>query len=171
MAGNECKRTLAQSSWLVRACVSACMRSSPCTAAVRVQSTWDWAIMATIAISGTPAYDIADAENALVDALAARSGGARMLVADILALIDTDRAQRALFDGALTATTDEQIDLLDRVAESVKRWGDRSEPRHIANVIDLIVNAGPDTAEAAARVHGALNLPVTDAIDLILETD
>jgi DNA-binding response OmpR family regulator len=120
-----------------------------------------------IAISRTPAYSVADAETALLDALQARSGGTRTLVADTLALIDSDRAQRALFDAALAATGGERVDLLDRVAASVKRWGDRAEQRHVTALLDLVLNSSGTTAEAAARVHGALNLVAPDSAKLI----
>jgi hypothetical protein len=120
-----------------------------------------------IAISGNTAYTIADAESALVQALEARTGALRLSVADILALIDSERVQQVLFDAALAATDDERIDLLDRVAESVKRYGDRSSPRHVDGLLDLVATSGGRTAEAAARVHGALDLPAGPALDLI----
>jgi hypothetical protein len=120
-----------------------------------------------IAISNSAAYAIAEAESALLDALESRTGGTRLLVADILALIDTQRAQRKLFDMALAAAGDEQIDLLDRVAASVKRFGSYAERRHILALLDLVTNSSGLTAEAAARLHGALNLPSTDAVKLV----
>jgi CheY-like chemotaxis protein len=120
-----------------------------------------------IAISNSAAYPIAEAESALLDALESRTGGTRLLVADILALIDTQRAQRKLFDMALAAAGDEKIDLLDRVAASVKRFGSYAERRHIIALLDLVTNSSGLTAEAAARLHGALNLPSTDAVRLV----
>jgi hypothetical protein len=120
-----------------------------------------------IAISGNTAFAIADAEAALVQAMDARSGGLRLSVADILALINTQRAQQTLFDAALAASDDERIDLLDRVAESVKRNGDHSEPHHQEAVLDLVVNSSGRTAEAAARLYGALDLPAAPALELI----
>jgi len=120
-----------------------------------------------ISISCTQAFDLLDAESALLDALDSRSGRARLLVAGIVARIDTDRAQRRLFDVALAASGGERIDLLDRVAESVKRFGDRAEPRHVAGLVDLVANTTGSTAEAAARVHGSLNMSMTEALSLI----
>ena len=120
-----------------------------------------------IAISGNTAFTIADAESALVQALEARRGALRLSVADILALIDSQRVQQVLFDAALTTTDDERIDLLDRVAESVRRYGDRSSPRHVDALLDLVATSSGRTAEAAARVHGALDLPAGPALDLI----
>jgi HEAT repeat protein len=120
-----------------------------------------------IAISQNMTYAIIDAEPALLQALESRSGGLRLSVADILALMDSRAAQRALFDAALDASGDEQLVLLDRVAESVRNFGDHSDPRHVEAVLDLITSSGGQTAEAAARVAGSLNLPTSTSIELI----
>jgi hypothetical protein len=125
------------------------------------------AALRDIAISKTTAYDIAEAQPALVDALQVRRGGTRLLVAEILALIDSDRAQRALFDAALSSADQEQVDLLIQVAASIRQHGDRAEQRHVDALIDLLRGAMGPAAEAVARVHGALNLPETDAIQLL----
>jgi hypothetical protein len=81
--------------------------------------------------------------------------------------MDSRAAQRALFDAALDASGDEQLVLLDRVAESVRNFGDHSDPRHVEAVLDLITSSGGQTAEAAARVAGSLNLPTSTSIELI----
>ncbi len=120
-----------------------------------------------IAITRTSVYRVADAESALVDALATRTGGVRLLVADTLALIDSETSQRKLFDAALGATADEQVDLLARVADSVRLNGDHAEMRHVEALLALIENAKGATADAAAAVHGALNLPTSGAVKLI----
>lgn len=127
------------------------------------------AALRDIAISNSPVYDLQDAEIALLDALDSRSGGLRMLVADILALINSDRAQRDLFDAALAASGNEQIELLTRVASSVKRFGNRAQDRHVDSLIQLVTSASGRTAEAAAEVHGALNLPPSSAVRLIAQ--
>jgi DNA-binding response OmpR family regulator len=127
--------------------------------------------LAKIAISCSPAYDIRDAESALADALQQRSGQARLLVSNILAHIDTDTAQSAIFDAALSAGEGEQETLLAHVADSIKRFSDHSQERHVAALIDLIGKSGGATAEAAARVHGAMNRAKTDAVRLIFEND
>ncbi|NNF44240.1 MAG: response regulator [Phycisphaerales bacterium] len=120
-----------------------------------------------IAIACSPAYAIKDAESALLDAMESRTGRARLLVAGILARIESATAQQKLFDAALAAGEGEQIDLLTAVADSVKRFGNRAEPRHIAGLLALVADASGSTAEAAARVHGALNITSTDAVKLI----
>ena len=90
-----------------------------------------------------------------------------MLVADILALIDSDVSQRKLFDAAFAAKDDEQAQLLFRVADSVRLFGDKAEERHVTALVDLIANSSGDVAEAAANVHGALNLPTSGAVKLL----
>lgn len=120
-----------------------------------------------IAVAGSAVYEIADAETALIEALGTRTGGVLMLVADVVAMIDSDRAQRRLFDAALSATEYDQVDLLTRVAASVKRFGNRAEERHVNALLDLVANSEGRTAEAAAEVHGALNLPAAAAVRLI----
>jgi hypothetical protein len=120
-----------------------------------------------VAISRCPAYSIVDAESALIDALAVRQGGTRLMVADILAMMESDNAQRTLFDAAFAATEAEQIEVLERVAESVRRSGDRAEKRHIAALVELLSDSSGQLAEAAAEVHGALNVPTSDAIKLL----
>ena len=120
-----------------------------------------------IAISRNTAYSIADAESALIDAMDTRTGGTRMLVAKILALINSDLAQRKLFDAALAANEDEKVELLGHLADSIRLFGDRAEKRHLDALIDLIGNSAGEVAEAAATVHGALNLPASDAVKLI----
>jgi hypothetical protein len=124
-------------------------------------------VLHDIAISHSPAYAIADAETALIDALVTRTGGTRMKVAEIVALIDSDNAQRKLFDASLAAAGDEQVELLQLTADSVRRFGDKAEKRHVDGLLDLIAKATGPTAEAAATVHGSLNLPDSGAVKLI----
>lgn len=120
-----------------------------------------------IAISSTPAFNVADAQESLLEALDQRSGAARLLVADILALIDSDHVQRELFDAALTAQGAEQVELLERVAEAIKRFGDRAEQRQLDALTALVQTATGDVADAAARVHGAMNLPSQQAMPFL----
>jgi hypothetical protein len=122
-----------------------------------------------VAISGSPAFSVNDAEASLVVALAERSGGTRMLVADILALMASNSAQQALFDAALSeADAYDQVELLTRVADSVKRFGNRSAERHVAALVRLVAGSEDEVAEAAARVHGALNREPAAAVGFIV---
>lgn len=121
-----------------------------------------------IAISNSAVFKINDAESALIDALNTKTGSIRLKIADVLAHVDSDSAQRALFDAALGASGSEQMDLLKRVADSAKRWGDRAEQRHVTRLLALVRQGGP-VSEAAARVHGALNLSADNVVKIIAD--
>jgi len=125
--------------------------------------------LATLAVSSNTVLKVDDAQSALLDALDSRTGGVRQLVADVLSLINSEPAQRRLFDAALSAKESEQIELLDRVAASARRFGNRAEPRHIEGLLALVEGATGPTADAAARAHGALNLPAANAVKLIVK--
>jgi len=120
-----------------------------------------------VAVARSGVFQITDAENALIEALEVKTGGLRLLVAEVLAMIDTDRSQRRLLDVALASSGSEQIALLDEVAASARRFGNRLERRHVDALMDLISGSAGATADAAARVHGALDLPSSNAVRLI----
>jgi len=125
------------------------------------------AVLEDIAVTNSPTYNIADAESALLDAMDHRSGGTRLLVAKILSLINSEQAQRDLFDAAMASEQSEQVELLNDVAASIKQFGSLLQDRQIRSLVRLVAEAEDETAEAAARVHGALNLPTDEAIHLI----
>lgn len=121
-----------------------------------------------IAQTGSEAYDIVGAESSLLAAFEVRSGAMRLEIADVLALMRSATAQRGLFSAALDASDErDQIDLLARVADSVKRFGNMSEDRHVRALVALVGSSTGPLADAAARVHGALNRPTGDAVGFI----
>jgi CheY-like chemotaxis protein len=124
-------------------------------------------VLRDIALNNSPVYNIRDAEGALIEAMAGRTGGTRMLVARILSLIDSPTAQRAVLDAALNAEEGEQVELLGYAADSVKRFGNQTEDRQLKALLRLVADATGSVADAAARVHGALNLPPAQAVELL----
>lgn len=122
-----------------------------------------------IGLASSPIFRIEDAQSALFDALDSRTGGVRLMVADVLAVMDTQEAQRRLFDAALAATEAEQIELIDRVAASARRFGNRLDTRQVDALIKLIGDSSGQLADAAARLHGALDLPAANAVRVILK--
>ena len=56
------------------------------------------------------------------------------------------------------------------MSESIKRFGDRGEQRHLDALTQLVQNSEGATAEAAARVHGAMNLPASQAMNFLPTT-
>ena len=121
-----------------------------------------------VAQSSSPVFDIRDAEATLIAALSAGESSQRLSVAEVLALIPTEDAQRALMDAALAAGADEQPSLLDAVATSARKFGNRLLPRQIEGLRGVIRAATGSQADAAGAVHGALGLSPEDVVSLII---
>jgi len=122
-----------------------------------------------IALSRSGVFRIEDGERSLAEALVTREGAVRLAVANVIALIPTDTAQIRLLDVALLASGDEQADLLNAVAASGRRNGNRAEARQIAALRQLIQKSTGAVSDAAATAYGALGLPSEEAVKLILE--
>ena len=125
-----------------------------------------YAIEATEAVNALAAGtrgDVLNPQEALstyLDALQSRSGGLRMLIAEGLSEMDTSEAQVALIDAALDATGSEQIELLGYATASVRSFGNQTTADQVASVLSLVQLADEsDLADAAAALHGALDLP------------
>ena len=121
-----------------------------------------------VAASGTTTLSASDAKNALLGALDKNDGQIRLLIAEVVSMLPGNDAQQALLDAALTATDNDQIDLLDLVASSARRFGNRAASRQITALRDLIASSSGDTADAAGRAYGALNVGPQDSVQLIL---
>ena len=121
-----------------------------------------------IADSGSPVFDIRNAEIPLLAALAAASGDMRVRVADVVARVPTERSQRTLMDCALRAQGMEQADLMLRLAESARRFGNMLESQQVDALRKVITSAAGPEADAAGAAYGALGLPVRDVVKLIV---
>jgi hypothetical protein len=121
-----------------------------------------------IADSGSPVFDVRNAEIPLLGALATASGEMRLRVADVVARVPTERSQRTLMDTALAAQGDEQAELLLRLAESARRFGNMLEPQQVDALRKVITSASGPEADAAGTAYGALGLPVRDVVRLIV---
>jgi hypothetical protein len=58
--------------------------------------------------------------------------------------------------------------LLDKLASSAKRFGNKLEERHVKRLRELAVSQDKEEATAAAATLGALNLPNSQLLPLIL---
>ena len=121
-----------------------------------------------VADSGSPVFDIRNAEIPLLAALASASGDMRLRVADVVARVPTDRSQRTLMDASLAAQGDEQAALLLRLAESARRFGNMLEPQQVDALRKVITSSTGPEADAAGSAYGALGLPVRDVVKLIV---
>ena len=125
-----------------------------------------------IAESASPVFDIRDAEAGLVQVLgggSVESGVDISGVAMVLALIPTDSAQRALADGALAASGETQQVLLDAVAASARKFGNQLSQSQIAALKALLRSDDQGVATSAAHAFGALGLPTSDVVQLIVD--
>lgn len=122
-----------------------------------------------VAASGTTTLDASAAEPALLSALSQRDGHVGLLVAEVVSMLPGSTAQQALLDAAFASTDSDQIDLLDLVAGSARRFGNLAATRQISALLDLITNSSGDTADAAGRAYGALNVGPEESVQLILQ--
>lgn len=123
-----------------------------------------------IGLSGSRVYKIADAQGGLIDALRTQEGPMRASVAQVLALVNTNRAQRAVIDAALAAQGDDQAMLLGAVAQGARRFGSKATSTQADAVRELVRTSTGATADAAAAAFGALSLPSSEAVDLIVKS-
>jgi hypothetical protein len=126
------------------------------------------AALRDLAVSQSQVLNVGDAALPLIGALADKTSANRMQIADILARIPQDRAQRAVMDAAIEASGEERVALLGLVSESAKRYGNLLERRHIGRLVEIAGQGDDQEATAAASLMGALNLPNTELVPLIL---
>jgi hypothetical protein len=128
------------------------------------------AVLRDLAVSGNSVYQVGDAALPLIAALGTAQGPMKLEVADVLAHVDQKRTQVAVMDAALNASGDERVALLDKVADSAKRFGNHLEPRQVERLLEVASRGEGEEATAAAALVGALNLPNDNLIPLILGT-
>ena len=126
------------------------------------------AVLRMIAESSSAIFDVRVAEADLIGALATSSGTVKSSVAGVLALLSTDTAQRALMDSALAASSEDQAMLLMSVAKSARKFGNLLQPNQIESLRTLIQDSSGSTADAAGQAFGALGLPTSEVVKLIL---
>ncbi len=129
-----------------------------------------------VAGDGRTVLDVSDAETALLEALARNdahsslpAGHIRLQVGNVVAMVPGVRSQQALLDAALTASGGEQVELLDYVAASARRFGNSVASRQVSALRDLIADSTGDTADAAGRAYGALDLGPQESVKLIID--
>ncbi|MSR68811.1 MAG: hypothetical protein EXS17_00455 [Phycisphaerales bacterium] len=121
-----------------------------------------------IAESASPVFDIRDCESGLIAALGSSSGSIKSSVARVLALMPSEKSQRALMDAALAAGPEVQEMLLGDVATSARKFGNLLQSRQLDALRSLISNAEGSVADAAGQAFGALGLPSAEVVKLIV---
>lgn len=126
------------------------------------------AALRDLGVSGNAVLNVTDAGGPLISALATAQGPMRIVIADVLAYVPTQSAQRAIFESAMQADGSARVELLARAAESAKRQGNQLTDRHIASLLGLVRTGQNEEATAAAALMGSLNLPNANVVPLIL---
>ncbi len=121
-----------------------------------------------IAVSGNTTFDVAAAEPALVEALDAREGQLRILVAEVISMLPGAKAQQALLEAAIASDGVDQIDLFDLVSASARRFGNNATTRQVSAMRQMIADSDGDTADAIGRAYGALNVGPEEAVRLLI---
>lgn len=123
----------------------------------------------TVGLRGRGIFKVLDAEPALLSTLASRTGGLRLLVADILAMMPTAESQRTLVAIALAGGPDEEetIELLVRAAASARSHGRMVTEEQVAELRSMVSSSTGALADAAGRLYGALDLPSGEVVKLI----
>jgi hypothetical protein len=123
-----------------------------------------------LAVSGNAVLSVKDAVLSLIETMGRTTTAAatRMEIAEILSRVGESRAQQTLVDAALGASGSDRTALLGKAAESAKRFGNLLEARQVDRVVELAGKGSGDEAVAAAALMGALNLPNTKVVPLIL---
>lgn len=127
------------------------------------------AALRDLALSGNAVLQVSEATTSLVSALPQVKDDAQLRIAEILARIDQDRAQRAVMEAALAATGDKRVALLGLVGDSGKRFGNKLEAGQVARLTEIAVAGADAEATAAASLIGTLNLARTELVPMILE--
>ena len=116
---------------------------------------------------GSSVYDLTLAEPALLRAVTDDRGEVAAAAAGVVAMLPSDAAQRALAEAAFDASGDRRVTLLNALADSATRFGNRLDAGQVEQLDAIIENADDRTAIAAARAHGALALPTQNAVEQV----
>jgi hypothetical protein len=124
-------------------------------------------VLRDLAVGHNPVLNVSDAQAPLVAALNDAKGDVKFKIAEVLSYIDSERAQRTLFDVTMSADGTDRLTLLNALAGSAKRFGNKLDKRQVDALVELTNTANGDEATAAASVMGALNLSGTNIVPLI----
>ncbi|HUW84381.1 MAG TPA: hypothetical protein VMZ31_16470 [Phycisphaerae bacterium] len=127
-------------------------------------------VLHSIAASNSPVYDIAPAQQALIQVLQSRDIQLQTRAASVLALFRTPDAQGAIASIALDDQAQKELRLacFASLAESGRHHGLLIGEKLVTSLIDVVMNAEDLTIRtAASAAMGALNVPGNKASEII----
>lgn len=125
-------------------------------------------LLEDIAASDDTVFDIQDAMPSLVLSVSDDRDEVAIASGNVLAKIDDAGAQGAIAIAAVNGAGDAQIELLKDLAQSANAFGNLISAEMSDQILELVKTSTGDLANAAAQAHGALALPTSNAVDLIL---
>jgi len=122
-----------------------------------------------LALAQNPVLNPNDAALPLISSLTDEKGPPKLAVAEVLSYLNQKRAQVALMDAAVNAKEGDRVPLINKVADSAKRFGNLLEPRQVDRALELASKGKGAEATAAAALVGSLNLQTNSIVPLILQ--
>ncbi len=126
-------------------------------------------VMRDLAINASPVFDVSLAQAPLIEALGDDRDAVVDGAAQVLALLESPQAQRAIAGAALddNAGTTLRVKLLGHLADSFKRLGPHLDEAQVRDLQALVGEARGRLADAAAQAFGAATMPTAMSTDLI----
>jgi len=123
-------------------------------------------LLREIALGSDKVYNVMDAQPALVQALSDDRQNIVQQAGGVLALLNSEAAQKALADAALDTARPEEtrVSILNSLALSATHFGTRLNEVQLDGLHKLIGSAKGDVALSAARAYGALAQPTSKEI-------
>jgi hypothetical protein len=118
-----------------------------------------------------PVFTVAGAMPSLTEALEDGRAAVAEGAGTVLATLDQETAQQALADAALDGvrSTSLRVAWLNDLAMNARQFGRMITQRQERQLIELVADSQGELADAAAKAHGALDLPTANSVQLITE--
>lgn len=129
------------------------------------------AVLRDLAVSNNSVLDVSESATILIGVLADAEGLTMIDVAEVLAHVDSEAAQRAIFERALEIGGFEQIELLAIAADSGKRFGNYLDARQVRRLVELVRSPDEELATQAVALMGALDIENEALVPLILSSE
>jgi hypothetical protein len=112
---------------------------------------------------------VTDVQSILIGALDDDRPAVMEATGRVLAVLDTQEAQQALAERALNIENQSlKIALLGNLAESANAFGNKLKRSQNSRITSLVRKSQGELSVAAAEAHGALQLPTSNAVQLIV---
>ncbi len=128
-------------------------------------------LLREIARRDDPVFNVADAQPALRLALDDKRPSVVTQAAAALAMINNPDAQRAVVEAALDVVRPmrTRVALLGSLAESAELHGNLLTENQIEALLNLVKTSRGELAQEAAKAHGALALPTSHVVEMLLK--